>query len=310
MMHRVRTVSRLASSLQRASLASSQAASLPLPLPVPAAAPARSLFTRSPVLLAPKGARKGKKDDVDAEDVDVDAPAPTLDSAAAAAAAPADAREAAAARRAKKAAAAAAAEAEAESDKKSKKAKKAPTNADRAVAAASSRRSQMSVESVIEKEVPLMDLSGLTPGQNKFAEVLTLLREQNYPAEVIADLEQVGDLATGSTAEILSGRLANLRARYGRMPHDTGSAEVQVAMLTERLKGYERHQVVHGADIAARKNFLAVWQRRRKLLKYLRRTRYETYAYMMRELQLKETDIDNYGLDRKSATQAPRIKRD
>jgi len=140
--------------------------------------------------------------------------------------------------------------------------------------------------------------------------VLAILRKQEFPLDVIRDLEQVGDLATGSTAEILSGKLLNLRKKYGRMPHDTGSPEVQVAMLTERLKGYERHQLEHRADIANRKNFLAVWHRRRKLLKYLRKTRYETYAYMMRELQLRETDIDNYGLDRKSATQAARIKKD
>lgn len=137
-----------------------------------------------------------------------------------------------------------------------------------------------------------------------------MLRAQNYPEHVIADLESVGDYATGSTAEILSGKLENLRAKYGRKPYDTGSPEVQVAMLTERLKGYDRHMVTHSADIASRRGFLAVWHRRRKMLKYLRRTKYETYAYMMRELQLKESDIDNVGLDRTSGTQAPRIKRD
>ena len=144
----------------------------------------------------------------------------------------------------------------------------------------------------------------------QFTNVLNYMRANNIPEHIIADLELVGDYATGSTADILSGKLENLRAKYGRKPLDTGSPEVQVAMLTERLKGYDRHMVTHKSDIASRRGFLAIWHRRRKLLKYLRRTKYETYAYMMRELNLKETDIDNVGLDRTSGTQAMRIKRD
>lgn len=144
----------------------------------------------------------------------------------------------------------------------------------------------------------------------QFTNVLNYMREASIPEPLIKDLELIGDLATGSTAEILSGKLANLRAKYGRNDLDTGSTEVQVAMLTERLKGYDRHMITHKSDIAGRRGFLAVWHRRRKLLKYLRRTRYETYAYMMQELQLSEADIDNVGLDRTSGTQTMRIKRD
>jgi small subunit ribosomal protein S15 len=136
------------------------------------------------------------------------------------------------------------------------------------------------------------------------------MRSESFPSDVVADLEQIGDYATGSTADILSGRIANLAEKYGRKPYDTGSPEVQVAVLTERLKGYDRHMVEHKSDINSRRGFLAIWHRRRKLLKYLRRTKYETYAYMMKELQLREADIDSVGLDRTSGTQAARIKRD
>jgi ribosomal protein S15 len=81
-------------------------------------------------------------------------------------------------------------------------------------------------------------------------------------------------------------------------------------MLTERLKGYDRHMLVHRSDIASRRGFLAAWHRRRKLLKYLRKHRYNTYAYMMQSLKLREADIDNVGLTRTSGTQAARIKDD
>ena len=136
------------------------------------------------------------------------------------------------------------------------------------------------------------------------------MRAQGFPDSVIAEVAEVGDYATASTREILSARLANLREKYGRKPHDTGSPEVQVAMLTERLKGYDRHMLVHRSDISSRRGFLAAWHRRRKLLKYLRRTKYDTYAYIMRELNLNEADIDTVGLSRTSGTQAARIKKD
>src|SRR4051794_20488502 len=90
-----------------------------------------------------------------------------------------------------------------------------------------------------------------------FIVLINFLREQQFPAEVIRDLELVGDFATASTSEILSAKLANMRLKYGRNPLDTGSAEVQVAMLTERLKGYDRHMITHKADIATRRGFLA-----------------------------------------------------
>jgi small subunit ribosomal protein S15 len=136
------------------------------------------------------------------------------------------------------------------------------------------------------------------------------MRGEQIPTGIVTDLEQIGDYASGSTAEILSGKIANLAAKYGRKPHDTGSPEVQIAIMTERLKGYDRHMVEHKSDINSRRGFLATWHRRRKMLKYLRRTKYETYAYIMKELQLRESDIDSVGLDRTSGTQAARIKKD
>jgi small subunit ribosomal protein S15 len=136
------------------------------------------------------------------------------------------------------------------------------------------------------------------------------MEKNNFPPNVIEELAAVGSLATGSMREVVSARLAVLREKYQRKPHDTGSPEVQVAMLTERLKGYERHVLEHRSDVNNRRNFDIIWQRRRKLLKYLRRTKYETYAFMMKELGLNEADIDQVGLSRTSGTAAARIKRD
>jgi len=202
------------------------------------------------------------------------------------------------------AAAAAVAEPSQESDKPKNKAKNQKSSSKR------SRAVMRGVEEVSEREVPLMNLEGLNPGQNKFSEVIPLMEQAQLPRDVIDDMVRIGDYATASTREILSAKIQNLIKKYGRKPHDTGSPEVQVACLTARLHGYDRHLIEHRRDINSRRGFRAIWMRRRKLLKYLRKTKYETYAFIMKEFNLKESDIDNVGLSRTSGTQAARIKRD
>ena len=53
---------------------------------------------------------------------------------------------------------------------------------------------------------------------------------------------------------------------------DTGSAEVQVALLTERINGLSGHFQMHKKDHHSRRGLLKLVSRRRRLLTYLRRT--------------------------------------
>jgi small subunit ribosomal protein S15 len=68
---------------------------------------------------------------------------------------------------------------------------------------------------------------------------------------------------------------------------DTGSAEVQVALLTQRINGLAEHFKLHGKDHHSRRGLLALVSRRRRLLDYLRRTGPERYQALIERLGLR-----------------------
>jgi small subunit ribosomal protein S15 len=66
---------------------------------------------------------------------------------------------------------------------------------------------------------------------------------------------------------------------FATKSNDTGSPEVQVAVLTERIGNLTEHLKAHKRDFASRRGLLMMVGRRRRLLDYLRRknqTRYQT----------------------------------
>jgi small subunit ribosomal protein S15 len=68
-------------------------------------------------------------------------------------------------------------------------------------------------------------------------------------------------------------------SQYGRGPQDTGSPEVQVALLSARIEGLTEHFGTHTSDHHSRRGLLKMVNQRRKLLDYLKRSdtgRYET----------------------------------
>ena len=68
---------------------------------------------------------------------------------------------------------------------------------------------------------------------------------------------------------------------------DTGSTEVQVALLTERLTELNEHFKVHDKDHHSRRGLLRVVSRRRRLLKYLAANDYERYQTLIKRLGLR-----------------------
>jgi small subunit ribosomal protein S15 len=69
--------------------------------------------------------------------------------------------------------------------------------------------------------------------------------------------------------------------------NDTGSAKVQVAVLTERIKYLDDHFRSHRKDHHSRRGLLKMVGKRRRLLNYLRRTDVETYRSLVQELGLR-----------------------
>ncbi len=68
---------------------------------------------------------------------------------------------------------------------------------------------------------------------------------------------------------------------------DTGSADVQVALLTQRINGLSEHFKAHGKDHHSRRGLLALVSQRRRLLDYLRRTGPERYQALIERLGLR-----------------------
>jgi ribosomal protein S15 len=91
-----------------------------------------------------------------------------------------------------------------------------------------------------------------------------------------------------SRAEANKRVLANERAAFARNEHDTGSSEVQIANLTQRIKFMTEHLRVHTKDAHSRHGLMAMLERRKKLLKYLRRTDGDKYADTILRLGLKD----------------------
>jgi small subunit ribosomal protein S15 len=76
--------------------------------------------------------------------------------------------------------------------------------------------------------------------------------------------------------------------RFRLHERDSGSPEVQIALLTERINLLTEHFRVHKKDYASRRGLLKLVGRRRKLLDYLKKSRIEKYRTLIKELNLRK----------------------
>ena len=75
--------------------------------------------------------------------------------------------------------------------------------------------------------------------------------------------------------------------RYKRQENDTGSTEVQVALLTESINELTEHLKLHKKDHASRRGLLIKVGKRRSLLRYLERADLERYRAIVNKLGLR-----------------------
>lgn len=81
---------------------------------------------------------------------------------------------------------------------------------------------------------------------------------------------------------------AKIVADYQRAQGDTGSPEVQVALLTTRINDLTGHFKEHVKDHHSRRGLLRMVSRRRKLLDYLKRTNNDSYRALIERLGLRK----------------------
>jgi small subunit ribosomal protein S15 len=76
-------------------------------------------------------------------------------------------------------------------------------------------------------------------------------------------------------------------SKHGKDAKDTGSAEVQVALLTARVNELTEHLRTHKKDHHSRRGLLMLVGKRRRLLNYLQRTDLDRYRALIKELGLR-----------------------
>ncbi len=74
---------------------------------------------------------------------------------------------------------------------------------------------------------------------------------------------------------------------FGMSENDTGSIEVQVALLTERIRYLTEHFKVHKKDFHSRRGLLKLIGRRRKYINYLKRNNFQKYKDIVSRLHIR-----------------------
>ena len=80
---------------------------------------------------------------------------------------------------------------------------------------------------------------------------------------------------------------ARIIKKFRTHESDTGSSEIQIAILTEEIKLLTDHLKEHKKDFSSRRGLIKKVNERRKLLNYLRSTEYENYVAISKRLKMK-----------------------
>ena len=80
---------------------------------------------------------------------------------------------------------------------------------------------------------------------------------------------------------------SDIIAQYKRGESDTGSTEVQVALLTQRIRDLTEHLKIHKKDHHTRRGLLQMVGQRRRLLNYLKKSDIERYRKVIADLEIR-----------------------
>ena len=87
---------------------------------------------------------------------------------------------------------------------------------------------------------------------------------------------------------ITKERTAELVAEFGKDEKDSGNVEVQVAILTERIRNLTEHLKVHKKDNHTRRGLMKLIGKRRGLLKYIKNRDIEQYRALIKKLGIRD----------------------
>ena len=96
-----------------------------------------------------------------------------------------------------------------------------------------------------------------------------------------------GDVDRKDSVALTKEAKQELISKHGRSDADTGSTEVQVAMLTKRINDLTEHLRTHSKDHNSRRGLLKLVGRRRRFLTYMQKHDLEGYRALIKELGLR-----------------------
>jgi small subunit ribosomal protein S15 len=88
--------------------------------------------------------------------------------------------------------------------------------------------------------------------------------------------------------QLTKERKQELKGEFGRGGSDSGSPEIQIALLTTRIAQMTDHLKLHSKDYASRRGLLAMVSRRRRLLDYVKRINPEKYLELLQRLEIRK----------------------
>lgn len=92
----------------------------------------------------------------------------------------------------------------------------------------------------------------------------------------------------GSKLSITKEETAKFVSEFGKGANDSGSAEVQVAILTERIRNLTEHLKVHKKDNHTRRGLMKLIGKRRGLLKYIKNGNINEYRELIKKLGIRD----------------------
>ena len=91
-----------------------------------------------------------------------------------------------------------------------------------------------------------------------------------------------------SKLSITKERTSELVAEFGANEHDTGNPDVQVAILSERIRNLTEHLKTHKKDNHSRRGLMMLIGKRRGLLKYIKERDIERYRALIKKLGIRD----------------------
>ena len=76
-------------------------------------------------------------------------------------------------------------------------------------------------------------------------------------------------------------------SKYGKNDTDTGTPEVQIALLTQRIRDLTEHLKIHKKDKHTRHGLVKLVSQRKKMIKYLIKTKPESYTKLIKDLGIR-----------------------